>query len=127
MAAKEPDRFTALPLSFRLTAAEREDDELNLPDLRNSLTSLMWRNVGIQRDAEGLQAAAAQVEFCDRYVSKREFSDPKGWELQNLLLVARLCIAAAAARTESRGVHYRTDFTETDPTQTGQISIVAEE
>jgi L-aspartate oxidase len=65
------------------------------------------------------------VEFWDRYVSRREFTDPAGWELQNLLLVARLVIAAAAERRESRGVHFRTDFPETDPEQARPIAITS--
>jgi L-aspartate oxidase len=85
----------------------------------------MWRNVGIRRDAEGLEQAAAQVEFWDRYVSTREFAEPRGWELQNMLLVARIMIAAAAARTESRGVHYRSDFPETDPQQAEHIAVAS--
>lgn len=125
-AADQPDNFTVLPLRCELDAtAFREDDDLNLTDVRNSLTSLMWRNVGIQREAESLKAAAEQVDFWDRYVSRREFSEPRGWELQNLLLTARLVIAAATARTESRGVHYRIDFPETDPQQAHPISITA--
>jgi L-aspartate oxidase len=85
----------------------------------------MWRSVGIRRDAESLTQAQQQVEFWDRYVSAREFADPNGWELQNMLLVARTMIAAAIARTESRGVHFRNDFPETDTTQTDHISLVA--
>ena len=85
-------------------------DELNLVDLRNSLASLMGRYVGIRRDAEGLAVAAEQVEFWDRYVSQREFNTVQGWELQNMLLVAKLMIKSAMARTESRGVHFRSDF-----------------
>ena len=88
-------------------------EELNLVDLRNSLTSLMGRHVGIRRDAEGLAAAAQQVEFWDRYVGRAEFHTVEGWELQNMLLVARLMIASALARTESRGVHFRSDYPET--------------
>jgi hypothetical protein len=75
----------------------------------------MWRNVGIRRDADGLRGAAAQVDFWDRYVSMREFNTVAGWELQNMLLVARLMIDSALARQESRGVHYRSDFPEPDP------------
>ena len=40
----------------------------------------------------------------------RQFTDPDGWELQNMLTVARLMVEAALAREESRGVHLRTDF-----------------
>ena len=114
LAAKEADTFTAIPL--KSDWPERpQDDGLDLEDVRNSLTSLMARNVGIERDAEGLKSAAEQVSFWDRYVSDREFADPRGWELQNMLLVSKLVIASAAARKESRGVHFRSDFPETDP------------
>lgn len=126
LAAAQPDNFSALPLHADFEPLEPQDDGLNLADVRNSLTSLMWRNVGIQRNAESLKSAAEQVEFWDRYVSRREFTDPAGWELQNLLLVARLVIAAAAERRESRGVHYRTDFPETDPEQALPIALTAE-
>ena len=44
------------------------------------------------------------------------FPDPAGWTMQNMLTVARLMIAAAITREESRGVHSRKDFPETDPT-----------
>ena len=85
----------------------------------------MGRSVGIERNAEDLKSAADQVNFWEGYVSDREFADPRGWELENMLLVARLVIAGAAARHESRGVHYRSDFPETDPKQNEHIAIVA--
>jgi len=123
-AATEADMFTALPLQFEPPPEVHAPDEaLNLEDLLNSLNSEMWRNVGIERSAAGLEAALAQVEFWDRYVGPREFTQPKGWELQNMLLVAQLMIRAAMARTETRGVHTRTDFPQTDPQQAGHICI----
>lgn len=120
-----PDSYTALPLvsEFRRTATT--DDELNLTDLRNALGSEMWRNVGIRRDRVGLEAAERQVVFWQRYVSRREFSDPCGWELQNMLLVSQLMIAAALKRQESRGTHLRGDFPETDPAWARHIEISA--
>jgi L-aspartate oxidase len=125
LAAKEADTFTAIPL--KSDWPERpQDDGLDLEDVRNSLTSLMARNVGIERDADGLKSAAEQVSFWDRYVSDREFADPRGWELQNMLLVSKLVITSAAARKESRGVHFRSDFPETDPKQNEHIAVVAE-
>ncbi|MFQ5734511.1 MAG: L-aspartate oxidase [Planctomycetaceae bacterium] len=125
-AAEQPDDFTALPLAADFApAGPTDDDGFNLADVRNSLTSLMWRNVGIERNARSLQSAAEQVDFWDRYVSRREFIGPPGWELQNLLLVARLVIAGATERTESRGVHYRTDFPRMDAGQARPISFVS--
>ena len=38
----------------------------------------------------------------------------EGWELQNMLTTALLVASAARYRTESRGVHYRTDYPERD-------------
>ncbi len=126
LATSQPDHFTALPIASSFEEQPTEENELNRTDVRNALMSLMWRNVGIRRDEEGLQDAAAQVNFWDRYVSTHEFSDPTGWELQNMLLVARMVIDAAAARKESRGVHHRNDYPHTEE-QGQHISIIAGE
>jgi L-aspartate oxidase len=120
-----PDEYRALPLESGWTARHGEDEELNLTDLRNSLSSLMGRHVGIRRDASGLKQAAEQVEFWDRYVGAREFNTVEGWELQNMLLAARLMIASALARTESRGVHYRSDYPRADEGQGGHVAIAS--
>ncbi|MBW3541749.1 MAG: L-aspartate oxidase [Planctomycetes bacterium] len=126
-AAARSDDYRVLPLQADWPAPPpREDEELNVTDLRNSLVSLMWRNVGIQRDADGLAQAGGQVEFWDRYAAAREFTHPEGWELQNMLLAARLTIAAAQARTESRGVHDRSDHPATDPAQAEHVRIIAD-
>jgi L-aspartate oxidase len=84
----------------------------------------MGRYVGIRRDEEGLAAAAEQVEFWDRYVAQREFHSVEGWELQNMLLAAKLMIQSARARTESRGVHFRSDYPE--PRLEPQTHVVIE-
>ncbi|HVJ81222.1 MAG TPA: FAD-binding protein, partial [Planctomycetia bacterium] len=96
------------------TVAQDSSPDLDLADIRNSLCSLMFRDVGIEREREGLQAAAEQVDFWCRYALAREFHDPAGWELQNLLTVAGLVARAALARTESRGTHFRLDHPATD-------------
>lgn len=126
LAANMNDLYTALPLSSDWPQTEHdEEDELNLVDLRNSLGSEMWRNVGIQREKMGLETAERQVEFWNRYVATREFADPRGWELQNMLLVARLMIAGALRRTESRGTHFRRDYPNADPSQARHFSMAA--
>ena len=123
-AAKDtPDDFAVPAIGSEWEPFAGDDEELNLTDLRNALSSLMWRQVGIERTEEVMEDAAEQVEFWDRFVSNREFAEVAGWELQNLLLVAQLMIVSARARTESRGVHLRKDFPETDPQQATPISI----
>jgi L-aspartate oxidase len=124
LARAQPDTFSPIPL-HSAWPERPPDDGLDLDDLRHSLTNLMGRSAGIERNADDLKAAADQVNFWERFVSDREFPDPRGWEMENMLLVARLVIAAAAARRESRGVHYRSDFPETDPKQNQHIAIVA--
>lgn len=122
-AVERSDSFQALPIDSSWPEPQKEDEELNLADLRNSLTALMWRNVGIRRDEAGLMQAAEQVDFWDRYVGTRDFNTVAGWELQNMLLVARLMIASALARTESRGVHFRSDYPARSSEQLGHVTI----
>src|ERR1041384_795461 len=88
--------------------------ELDTADVRSSLRSLMWRNVGIERNGPHLEEAAEIISFWSRYVLDKVFDAPAGWELQNMLEVATLVTRAAGLRTETRGVHYRTDFPATD-------------
>ena len=123
LALAQPDSFAAIPLRADWVHDVKDNHDLNLTDLTNSLQSLMGRHVGITRNGAGLKDATTQIDFWDRYVSTREFSQLKGWELQNLLLVARLMAASATARTESRGVHFRDDFPKTDPQQAQHIAI----
>lgn len=114
-AMQVPDTFQVLPLENPPAAEGHEP--LDLADIRNSLKSLMWRACGVRRDFDHLTEATEDIEGWCRYVLPRQFSDPKGWELQNMLTVARLMIAAALERKESRGVHLRTDFPSTDDAQ----------
>jgi L-aspartate oxidase len=111
-AARIEDNFHALPLAN--AKIDEPDESLDLADIRNSLKSLMWRAAGIRRNEQDLREALETVEYWCQYVFKRQFKDPEGWELQNLLSVARLMIAAALARRESRGVHLRQDFPQLD-------------
>ena len=96
------------PISAGAPTNPREP--LDLADIHNSLRSLMWRHVGITRDAKGLEEATRQVSFWCRYALDQVFDGPEGWVLQNMLTVAHLVIAAAAARMETRGTHCRRDY-----------------
>ena len=77
---------------------------------RDELQRLMWDNAGLYRNAAALRAAADTLSgwtTSTESVAAREDA--------NLLDLARLVVAAALAREESRGAHYRDDFPETSP------------
>jgi L-aspartate oxidase len=108
VAQRIPDHFTAIPLSSQF-----EPDSvgtLDVADITNSLRSAMVRHMGVIRELAGLEEAQHDVAFWCRYALVREFDNRAGWELQNLLTIARLMIHSALAREESRGVHFRGDF-----------------
>ena len=84
-----------IPLSDR--------SRLDAEDVRNSLRALMWRNVGITRQAQPLVEAQEIIRFWQRYVMDKVFTSPFGWECQNMLTVALLMAQAALGREESRG------------------------
>jgi L-aspartate oxidase len=112
-AGPDGDAFRVPPISNSKTLENGgEAAMLDLADIRNSLQSLMWRQVGVERTGGQLAEALETVEGWCRYVLPRQFGDPEGWQLQNMLQVARLMITAALVREESRGVHFRADCPE---------------
>lgn len=83
-----------------------EADAAARPVARAELAARMEADAGVLRDATGL-ARAARALAGWRPGPENGDADP---ETANLLTVARLLVAAAAAREESAGAHYRLDF-----------------
>jgi L-aspartate oxidase len=104
----------ARPERIRSDVSRSTRGQLNLTDVRNSLRSVMWRNVGIVRRREDLTDAVGLIDFWQSYVLDKVFDRPPGWELQNMLALGRLMAEAALRRTETRGVHYRSDHPDRD-------------
>lgn len=71
------------------------------PPLRDASRWALWRDAGIERDADGL---------------RRLLDDPHP--------LVRLIGASALARQESRGAHRRRDFAATDPALDGHHTVV---
>jgi len=80
--------------------------KLNLEAIKR----LMWHNVGIVRNRQGLEEAADTLTGWQNCLP--EAGDKVSCELQSLILTGRLVAEAALIREESRGVHYRSDYPE---------------
>jgi L-aspartate oxidase len=92
----------------------------------------MSRHVGVVRDELSLSSAAGALGAIARTMRSAKRSAESGsgdptdtpprvepsrrtWEAANILTVATAMVAAASARTESRGCHRRSDHPETLP------------
>jgi L-aspartate oxidase len=109
------------PLKLEHKIPPSTKTELDIVDVKSSLRSVMWRNVGIERDGPRLVETREIIAFWARYVMDKVFNPAAlgaaavaGWEVQNMLTVAALVTVAALSRTESRGCHYRLDYPTTD-------------
>ena len=81
--------------------------------LIQELKEIMWTNAGIVRDEKGLNQALKKIneiklEFAQLY----KCHSVQEYELRSLLTVAELIVKSALARKESRGAHFRKDYTE---------------
>ena len=91
------------------------EEALLHPSQLLQVRSAMSRYVGVLRSAESLASAAGAIgSIADTLATSRELVEPsrRSWEGTNLLTIAAAIVAAAQARTESRGCHRRTDFPE---------------
>lgn len=91
---------------------------LDIQDIHNSLRSLMWRNVGIERTGDRLFETNDILAFWAHYSLDKTFNDPDGWELQNQLTTAALVAMSALERDDCIGVHYRADTPTLDAAST---------
>lgn len=105
----------------------------DLPAIREALYETMWADVGILRTAEGLMRAqaaladlAAAVERAGAGQDERRYN--LTWmdrlNLESLVLASQAVCAAALAREDSRGAHFREDFPETSELDTSHYTLV---
>jgi fumarate reductase flavoprotein subunit len=91
----------------------------DLEALRERLYAVMWDKAGIVRDAAGLAFAFEELNQIDEALRSASLGDPQrafnltwhDWlNLRSLVAVSRSIVAAAQARPESRGAHFRSDY-----------------
>ena len=91
----------------------------DLGAIREKLYDVMWNEVGILRTADSLARGQAALDVLWRDIGESGVADTDRrynltWmdrlNLESLILVSRAICAAAIARTDSRGAHFREDF-----------------
>jgi L-aspartate oxidase len=78
-----------------------------------ALEALTWEKVGIIRSKETLEEVANTLAAWEKSLERP--LDRPSYELNNLVLTARLMAEAALIREESRGAHFRVDFPQSSP------------
>ena len=81
--------------------------------MRAEVQQLMWAAAGIVRETDPLLRAADELEMqlrkCDAEMDRRG-AGLGAHELRNLITVGLVVLRCAAARKESRGLHYNLDY-----------------
>ena len=85
----------------------------DLSKAREQLQRAMTEGAGVVRSSASLAEAGAAVDEVAAVAAGR--AGRQAGELANLAVVARALLAAAAARTESRGAHARAEYPGPDP------------
>jgi fumarate reductase flavoprotein subunit len=104
--------------------------------IRDRLLDLMWDGVGVLRDASGLAQAQAQLADlktelfgCGLADANRVFA--LSWHdwlnLQSLIEVSEVIAAAALSRENSRGAHFREDFTDVGSLEESYFTIATQQ
>ncbi|GAA0654662.1 L-aspartate oxidase [Streptomyces thermocarboxydovorans] len=106
-----------------LPQSERPAHPLLPPEARFAIQRIMTRGAGVLRSEASLAAAADQLERLhaearDALAEHGKTAEPgvDTWEATNLLCVARVLVAAARLRKETRGCHWREDHPGRDDT-----------
>jgi fumarate reductase flavoprotein subunit len=108
--------------------------EGSVETIREGLYDVMWNDVGILRDAAGLARAQERLDALQRElngvgVAGGDLRYNLTWHdwlnLSSLVTVSRAICAAAAARDDSRGAHFREDYPQTGDLATSAFSRVS--
>src|SRR3954447_17819999 len=105
----------------------------DLNEIREGLLETMWDDVGILRSGEGLARGAAALDDLRDAIARCGVDDGDRrynltWtdrlNLENLIQVSRTICAAAQARTDSRGAHFREDHPSASDLSTSRYTVV---
>ena len=107
----------------------------SMEPIRERLYEVMWQKVGIIRDEAGLRSALSELNALESELDASGVADGNrafnltwhDWlNLKSLVQVSRVIAAAALARTDSRGAHFREDFAESGSIETSAFTSLTQ-
>ncbi|MYQ47336.1 L-aspartate oxidase [Streptomyces sp. SID4985] len=121
LAAAHVDGTLAARVPAPVPHAECPAHPLLAPEARFAVQRIMTEGAGVLRSADSLARAAERLERLHTEALEALETDGKTpepgvdtWEATNLLGIARVLVAAARLREETRGCHWREDRPERD-------------
>ena len=88
--------------------------EYDTDALKKELQEIMWDGAGIIRNEEGLKNANLKLQnLKSKFLRNTKCLNISEYEFKNMLTVAQIIINAALNRKESRGAHFRSDYSYT--------------
>jgi L-aspartate oxidase len=91
---------------------EYDQKKAKLIQIRKDLKNLMMEKAGIIRKETDLNNLLKWINSQKKYIKKINFFNESLWELKNMLTVGYLISRASLIREESRGGHFRSDFSD---------------
>lgn len=112
MEADNQENETYRPsISFR---GKRREKHIDVNAAKEDIRMIMSTYAGMVRDEEGLKTALNKLNEYDLMVRDMKAEDIERMELQNMVCLARLVVESALERKESRGAHFRSDYSSRD-------------
>ncbi len=129
--ARRRARVDAAPLIARALEPFERDGGEQPQALQAAFRNVMWENVGVVREANGLRQAVAALESLEERADRAAVRGSRQYnltwhcalDLRNAVTVGRMVARSALIREESRGAHYRSDFPAEDPAWTRNITL----
>ena len=108
----------------RLSTLQRKTKGSDPRALQGAIQTAMWNEIGVSKDSDSLARCLNELNTVESAMDSIYL--PKGSSLSmalslpHLLVTAKIIAGAAALREESRGPHYRADFTSRNDERFGQ-------
>jgi succinate dehydrogenase/fumarate reductase flavoprotein subunit len=111
-----PDEVTDQAQEFLSLDNPESPGLQELDNITADLGHVMWKHAGLTRNQGSLAEALQRIQSLDDLVRGFQIRNLECQvrlsEMENRLLLAKMICETAHRRQESRGVHYRSDFTE---------------